>query len=386
VASSGAGTLKYQWQKDGANISGATSATYSITSPASGDVGKYTCVVTGDCGTATSNAAALTINAAPSISTQPASVTTCAGNPASFTVAASGTGSIKYQWQKDGTNISSANSATYTISSASTPNAGKYTCIITGDCGSVTSNGATLSITAPPTITTQPIDQSIPIGNSVTFSVQATGTNLSYQWRKNGVNIANANSATYTIAKVSSADAVAYSCSVTAGGCGSVTSKSAYLSVQNHFFGESFGGGLIFYIDGTGQHGLIAASSDQSNPDNNQVWGCGGTSSPTTSNNFGAGSSNTNSIVSGCGGGTNSAAGVCKSYTGGGYTDWYLPSFAELDTLYKNKTSAFNMDQGIYWSSSGDSGGEAVMISFSDGMARQMPLTIAYQVRAIRSF
>jgi len=106
VAATGSGALTYQWQKGGANISGATAATYTISSVASGDAANYTCVVTGGCGPVTSNAAALTINTAVLISTQPVPTTVTAGSPAIFTVVASGSGSLLYQWQRNEANIS----------------------------------------------------------------------------------------------------------------------------------------------------------------------------------------------------------------------------------------------------------------------------------------
>src|SRR5207247_2779790 len=90
----------------------------------------------------------------PTIATQPASQTVCAGNPVTFTVAATAgsySGQLAYQWSKNGATISGATSASYTIAStvagdaASTPG---YTCVITSGCGSVTSSAATLTVNA----------------------------------------------------------------------------------------------------------------------------------------------------------------------------------------------------------------------------------------------
>ena len=231
VAATGSGTLTYQWQKGGANISGATSPTYSIASIASSNAGNYTCVVTGSCGSATSNAAALTINTTTSITTQPNPQTACIGGTASFTVAATGSG-LSYQWQNGGANISGATSPTYSIASIASSNAGNYTCVVTGSCGSVTSNAAALTINTTTSISAQPSPQTVCTSGAASFAVAATGSGtLTYQWQKGGANISGATSATYSIASVASGDAANYTCIVT-GGCGSVTSNAAALTIN----------------------------------------------------------------------------------------------------------------------------------------------------------
>jgi alpha-tubulin suppressor-like RCC1 family protein len=154
VAASGTATLAYQWRKDGTAISGATSSTYSISSTSASDAGSYTVVVTNSAGSATSNAATLTVTAAvvaPTITTQPSSSSVISGSAASFSVAASGTATLTYQWRKDGTAISGATSSTYSISSTATSDAGSYTVVVTNSAGSATSNAATLTVTAAAT-------------------------------------------------------------------------------------------------------------------------------------------------------------------------------------------------------------------------------------------
>ena len=222
--------LTYQWQKDGSDISGATSDTYTINGVSSTDAGSYTCDVTGDCGSVTSNSSTLTLNPATAITTQPSDATACAGDNVTFSVTATGS-NLTYQWQKDGSDISGATSDTYTINGVSSTDAGSYTCDVTGDCGSVTSNSATLTVNPATAITTQPSDATACAGDNVTFSVTATGSNLTYQWQKDGSDISGATSDTYTINGVSSTDAGSYTCVVT-GDCGSVTSNSATLTLS----------------------------------------------------------------------------------------------------------------------------------------------------------
>jgi hypothetical protein len=234
LAATGSGTLTYQWQKGGSNISGATSATYSIASAASGDAANYTCVVTGGCGSVTSGAAGLTINTATSIITQPSSVpAVCVGGTASFTVTATGSGTLMYQWQKGGANISGATSPTYSIASVASSNAGNYDCIVTGGCGSATSSSASLAVSPAPTFTNQPNNQNALIGKPASFSVTSSGSSpFSYQWKFNSQNISGATLQSYSIGSVAVANGGNYSCTVT-DACGqSTTSSAAVLSIQ----------------------------------------------------------------------------------------------------------------------------------------------------------
>ena len=154
VVASGSQTLTYQWRKNGIEINGATSSTYSISSTSVSDSGSYTVVVTNSAGSATSNPATLTVIAlanAPTITLQPSSVSVTSGAGASFEVVASGTAPLTYQWKKDGTSISGATSLAYTISSTSASDSGSYTVIVTNSAGSTASNSARLTITAPAT-------------------------------------------------------------------------------------------------------------------------------------------------------------------------------------------------------------------------------------------
>ncbi len=151
VAASGSG-LSYQWLKNGANISGATSASYSIASSQSADAASYSVLVTSGGITVASAPATVSVGSslpAPSvtITTQPASQSVTAGQSVTFTVAATGSG-LTYQWQKDGANISGATSASYSIASAQTSDAGSYTVVVSSGSTSATSTAATLTVTS----------------------------------------------------------------------------------------------------------------------------------------------------------------------------------------------------------------------------------------------
>src|SRR5690242_11238894 len=83
---------------------------------------------------------------APTITTQPASQSISTGSAATFSVVASGSGTLAYQWYKDGSAVSGATSATYTISSAASTDAGSFYVVVSNSGGSVTSSTATLTV------------------------------------------------------------------------------------------------------------------------------------------------------------------------------------------------------------------------------------------------
>ena len=233
---SGSPTPTYQWRKDGVAISGATNASYSMASVISGNAGAYTVVATNSVGSVTSNTATLIVNtvSAPAFTTQPLSQTVTAGGSVTFTTAASGLPAPTFQWRKSAVNISGATSASYTIASTTTGSAGAYTVVATNTVGAVTSNTATLTVnaaTSAPAFTTQPTSQTVTAGGSVTFTAAASGAPApTFQWRKDGVAISGATSASYTIASITTGSAGAYTV-VATNSVSAVTSNTATLTV-----------------------------------------------------------------------------------------------------------------------------------------------------------
>ena len=240
VTATGTATLTYQWKKNGGAVSGATSASYTTPATSISDNGaSFTVTVSNSTGSATSNPATLSVTAAPvapSITAQPASTSILAGQTASFTVGATGTGTLTYQWKRNGSAISGAISASYTTPATTVSDNGASFSVTVSDAGgSATSNAATLTVTAAPvapSITAQPVGKSVLAGQTVTFTVGATGTGtLAYQWKKNGTAISGANSASYTTPLTSVADnGEQFSVTVT-NSVGSATSNPATLTV-----------------------------------------------------------------------------------------------------------------------------------------------------------
>ena len=235
VTANGTATLSYQWKKNGAAISGATSASYTTPATVASDSGSsFTVTVTNSVGNVTSNAATLTVNVLPAITTQPTNQSVTAGQTATFSVAATGTGTLTYQWKKNGTVISSATSASYTTPATVTGDTGAaFTVTVTNNAGSVTSNAATLTVNAPPSITTQPVSRTVTAGQTATFSVIVTGTaTLTYQWKKNGSAISGATAASYTTpATVAGDNGSSFTVTIT-NSVGNVTSNAATLTVN----------------------------------------------------------------------------------------------------------------------------------------------------------
>src|SRR5712672_2831598 len=242
VAATGTAPLGYQWQKNGANIPGATSASYTTSATVIADSGStFRVVVSNIAGIVTSSAATLTVTnvgTAPTITSQPANQAVTAGQTAMFTVAATGTAPLGYQWQKNGANIPGATSASYTTSATVIADSGStFRVVVSNIAGIVTSSAATLTVTnvgTAPTITSQPANQAVTAGQTAMFTVAATGTApLGYQWQKNGANIPGATSASYTTSATVIADSGSTFRVVVSNTAGTVTSSAATLTVTN---------------------------------------------------------------------------------------------------------------------------------------------------------
>lgn len=181
---------------------------------------------------------------APTVTAQPATQTLCPGASASFTVTANGLGAMRYQWQKNGTNLtdgadfSGTSTAELSVSSVDFDDAADYRCVVSVGCNSTTSEPAALTVKASTAITQQPTALIVSLGAAAQFTVSAAGEGpLSYQWRQNGTPLteggrySGTTSATLVIDGVETSDAANYSCVVT-GGCGSVTSDDAALTLS----------------------------------------------------------------------------------------------------------------------------------------------------------
>jgi len=148
--------------------------------------------------------------------------------------------------------------------------------------------------------------------------------------------------------------------------------------------GQDYQGGIIFSIDPGGEHGLIAASEDQSI---NAPWWNGSFIS-TGANSATNGSSNTTLIINAQGTTGAYAAKICRDYSGGQYTDWFLPSKDQLNMQYIQKTMIGGFSGDLYWSSTEFETGSAWVQMFQDGHQHVDNTSDGANVhtRAIRAF
>lgn len=243
ITASGNPSPTYQWQSNGVDIVGATSATYSFTT-SSGDNGKvYRCfainTINGTQNSVASNGATLTVSTvggggvAPAISTSPGNQSVATGGSASFSCSATGTAPLTYTWYKGATSVGTG--STLAFSSASSGDAGTYYCHVSNSYGAADSGTATLTVTTSgvaPTITSGPGSQTLASGATANFSVSATGTApLTYAWYKSGSGTVLGTSSSYSVT-TNSGTAGGYYC-VVSNGYGSATSGTATLTVAS---------------------------------------------------------------------------------------------------------------------------------------------------------
>jgi PKD repeat protein len=255
VLAAGVTGPSYQWQDSLVGTSAwtnateptATSDTYKF-AVAAGDMdGKFRCQVTNACGTIISNAVTLTVCTPPSITANPQNVSDTVGNTATFTVAASGSGTLLYQWQDSASGRAWANvatggtAATYAFATTSIMDGMWFRCVVTGQCEPhATSSGASLTVCTPPALSQQPASQTKMAGETATFGVTlpAGVTSPSYQWQRSNDTAktwtnatgASATTASYSFTAASGDDASQYNC-IISNSCGSLTSSNATLSI-----------------------------------------------------------------------------------------------------------------------------------------------------------
>jgi hypothetical protein len=172
-----------------------------------------------------------TASAPPAITTHPQSQIVAPGTTVALTVVATGSPPPTYQWRKNGTLVSGATSATLTLTNVQPADAGSYTAIASNLAGLVSSSPAVLTVNVTgPTLTTQPLSQHLAAGANATLSVAATGTGVSYQWKKDGTAIAGATGASLALSNASAGTMGFYSVTVSSS-AGTVESALAIVTV-----------------------------------------------------------------------------------------------------------------------------------------------------------
>ena len=202
VLANGSQPLKYQWYFNSNTIIGATSAQYTVVGAQSNNAGSYYVVVSNGEGSAASSAVTLTVTPlAPYFVVQPIGASLSAGSSRTFTGLANGSQPIGYQWQRNGTNIPGATLTNLVLTNLVSTDSGPYTLIASNTAGVATSAVAQLTISGSPLILQALSNQVVDVGSTVTLTVNAGGSPLSYYWQFNGANL-SASNATLTISNI----------------------------------------------------------------------------------------------------------------------------------------------------------------------------------------
>ncbi len=209
VTAAGSDPFAYQWFRNGQPIDGAKFATYSVSSVGQANAGVYTVEVSNRVGRVTSQGATVTLAGAVTITKQPTSVNAVSGGSATFSVVASGTAPLKYQWKQGGVVLSGGTASSYTIPVVSASHTGAYTVVVSNGLGSVESQSAMLGLSVPaaapmagsveaegtveaPTVTAHPAGLRLVAGGAGTLVAKVrSASQFRYQWKKDGVEIAN---------------------------------------------------------------------------------------------------------------------------------------------------------------------------------------------------
>jgi len=246
VLATGSQTLTYQWFFNNAPITGAITAQYTLSGIQSSNAGNYQVIVANSIGSATSTVATLTVTpAAPYFVTQPVSASVSAGSSRTFSGLANGSQPISYQWQHVGTNLPGATLTSLTLTNLGLNDSGAYTLLASNFVNVSTSAVAQLTIYQPPTILQPLTNQVVDLSNTVTLTVNASGSpTLAYSWQLNGAPIAGSNS-TLVVSNISLSQSGYYRVTVTnLYGSVSSTSRVSVLGLPSSVmaWGDNSGG------------------------------------------------------------------------------------------------------------------------------------------------
>lgn len=248
VTAAGSAPFGYRWRKgttpltETGNFSGTDTATLTIANIQTSDAGGYNVVVTNRVGTVTSATATVTVELAPVITAPPTNLVVAANANATFKVTATGSPTLTYQWRHAGTNLpngggfSGVNTATLAVVGAKTNHVGTYSVVVSNRVGTTASADVVLTVLPlQPQIVKQPESLRVHRTNgpatTASFSVEAIGVGpLTYQWRRNGTNLAAQTTSTLVLTDVRRLDAAEYSVRVS-NASGSVISSNATLRV-----------------------------------------------------------------------------------------------------------------------------------------------------------
>ncbi len=239
VGYSGSPTPTFQWLKDGVAISGATSATLTLSNITFADAGAYSVKLTNSLGSATSPAGTVTVAqapVAPAILTAPVSQSVVSGTTVTFAVSVSGTPTPTFQWLKNNSGIDSATGTTLTLPNVQLSDAGQYSVTVSNSQGTITSPAAALTVTQAafaPVFSAPLVSETVAVGATAVFTAPAIGApSPTYTWLLNGQTIPGAISSTLLIPNATAANAGAYT-AIAKNSLGIASSPTAALVVAS---------------------------------------------------------------------------------------------------------------------------------------------------------
>lgn len=226
---------------DGSTISGSTTAALSFSSAQVADSASYFVVITNAYGSVTSSPAVLNIASSASApvitSLAPTNATIVAGNATNIVITATGSPSPAFLWYDNSGNLLQAGaSPSLTLANVQLSGAGTYSVIASNSVGTAT-NDFTINVIVTPSISSQPTNLLLNVGDPANFSVTASGLPApGYQWYKGNTPIPGATATNYSIASVALSDIGVYKVVIT-NAAGSVTSSNAVLAINSTITG-----------------------------------------------------------------------------------------------------------------------------------------------------
>jgi hypothetical protein len=216
VAASGTDPLRYQWRFNGDNIPNGTNAILTLLNVQPAHSGEYQVLVLNSAGSILSEVATLFVTTPPQITGHPQDQNVRTNVNATFSVVASGTGALRYQWRSNSVDVMGATNTSYTINNVQLEHEGSYTVVVSDANGSVISFPAVLRVLINPAVLQHPQSQEVLAGEDVTFTVAISGNPppFGYQWRKVSTILTNMLSAerasTFTLRNVQTSDSGNY--------------------------------------------------------------------------------------------------------------------------------------------------------------------------------
>ena len=243
VTAAGTPPLQYQWSFESTDLVAATNTLLAITNAQLSDDGHYAVRVANAFGVTNSSNALLRIGIVPAVVTQPTNLAVTVGEVAAFSVEATGTPPLSYQWIFNGTNVVDATNSVLLITNVQSGDGGSYAVEVSNAFGSETSSNAVLSLGEPPSILVEPANQILVAGAVARFGITAAGTlPLEYQWRRHGIDltdgarITGANSSDLSISNVTQGDSGLYSITVSnSWGYALSSNGTLFVYVIDHF-------------------------------------------------------------------------------------------------------------------------------------------------------